>query len=116
MPKHDIDRPNPHEAIPSGEDSPHWTGGKSSWYGPNWHTQRSKCLERDNHECQVCGMDQKEHKEKYNEELHAHHITPRTHYIENGTVNNKCANRLENLITLCRDCHTDWEGIPVIPH
>lgn len=53
---------------------------------------RRKC---DNYTCQECGMTQDECKKKYNRILDVHHV--------DGDDTN---NILENLITLCRSCHT----------
>ncbi len=54
---------------------------------------RNAALERDNHTCQHCGS---------KDDLHVHHIDG------NGTTTSKehRNNVLENLLTLCRGCHT----------
>lgn len=56
--------------------------GRLRWY------QREEILERDNCQCQIC---------KSNYLLEIHHIR---HWSKGGD------NRPENLITLCRSCHT----------
>lgn len=70
-------------------------------YGPNWSKQRRKCLERDGHSCRVCGIEQSD----LERELSVHHITPRRQYDGNWEQND-----LENLITLCPECHGTYEG------
>jgi 5-methylcytosine-specific restriction endonuclease McrA len=61
-----------------------------------WY-QRKKALERDQYECSHCGITQSEHQRKFRHGLHVHHIVPR---CKGGS------NYVENLLTLCRDCHT----------
>lgn len=80
-----------------GLDSPY----SAKEYGPNWSKQRSKCLERDGYTCQVCGLEESE----IDRELSVHHITPRREYDGNWEQN-----QLENLVTLCSQCHGTFEG------
>jgi hypothetical protein len=51
--------------------------------------------------------------EKFNQKLHVHHIKPFLEfgYIQGQNDNDKKANSLKNLITLCQSCHykTEWE-------
>lgn len=80
----------------SGSNSPTWTGGKKSYYGPNWHSQRRATRRRDKYTCQVCGVLEKD----YHQQLSVHHKKPFR------TFNNyKEANRLSNLSSLCENCH-----------
>lgn len=77
--------------------------------GSNWHIQRAKTLERDGYRCQVCnkkiGIKQRDYG--------IHHITPFRDFGDDY-VN---ANRLSNLITLCRRCHAQVEcGNVPCPH
>jgi DEAD/DEAH box helicase domain-containing protein len=63
-------------------------------YGPNWEIQRQRARQRDGYRCQVCGVEESERSH------HVHHKTPFrlfTSYVH--------ANVLENLITLCPECH-----------
>lgn len=84
-----------------GGKNPNWKGGYEPYYGPNWHEQRGKALERDNHICQLCGVPE-------NGRQHdAHHIVP---FREFGLGRYEEANRLENLITLCPSCHMKVEN------
>jgi 5-methylcytosine-specific restriction endonuclease McrA len=76
---------------------------RAGYYGPNWETVRKRAISRDDGKCVDCGMDRDEHKRKTGKDLHVHHITPMrvcATYAE--------ANELENLKTVCRDCHPDY--------
>jgi len=69
-------------------------------YGANWEIQRQRALARDNHTCQVCGAPERERSH------HVHHRAPfRTFasFLE--------ANQLENLVTLCAECHRRVETV-----
>lgn len=97
------------------EKHPRWAGGDME-YGPNWSEQRRKALERDTPEdgdepvCQRCGMTDSTHKAEYGSALYVHHITPRREFVDaTGEYDYEAANRLENLITVCCECHTVWE-------
>lgn len=87
----------------SGANHPNWKGGRVSFRGPNWASQRRKARERDKHTCQACGA-----KHRKNQTLfHVHHIVPFRNfgYIPNQNDNYLQANQLSNLITLCNSCH-----------
>ncbi len=60
-----------------------------SYYGPEWRQQRTSCLQRDGFACQHCAA---------TENLHVHHWEPYRFSFDNS---------LENLVTLCADCHRD---------
>ena len=63
-------------------------------YGPTWIIQRNRARARDAYCCQVCGV------EESGRAHHVHHKTPFrlfASFVE--------ANQLENLITLCPNCH-----------
>lgn len=106
------------KAVPAkrtGEDHPRWKGGHKWYYGRNWPTQRQKRLEKDNYECQACGLAEEESKKKHGRSLDVHHIKPLASFKEGEDIDYELANEIENLITLCRTCHGKWEGIPVMP-
>ena len=87
------------------EEHPRWTdepNGVSS-YGTSWRRQREKALERDGHACIVCGEAGL---------VDVHHIRPFRKY---GKENHEEANRLDNLVCLCRAHHRKWEGVPIRP-
>jgi DEAD/DEAH box helicase domain-containing protein len=68
-------------------------------YGPNWDIQRERARKRDGYRCQVCGAPEQ------GRAHHVHHKTPFrmfTSYIH--------ANVLENLVTLCPECHRRVEA------
>ena len=75
----------------------------SPYYGSSWEAQREKALQRDGHQCAICGSEAT---------LDVHHIQP---FRAFGVENHKEANQLNNLITLCRKHHSRWEGIPLRP-
>ncbi len=77
----------------SGEKNPMWKGGLSKEeYTINWtNTLKLSILERDRYKCRIC----RKHQVELNEKLCVHHID----------YNKKNCNP-ENLITLCRSCHT----------
>ena len=85
----------------SGEDNPMWKGGGVLYYGTKWEEKREMALERDDYTCQGCGC---------NENLHVHHIRPLRTFEDDENPH-----RLNNLVTLCRSCHKQWEGLPVKP-
>jgi len=65
-------------------------------YSDNWKGIRQDALDRDGWECHFCGNDRDS-----GVSLHVHHIEPKS---EGGP------DTLENLITLCRDCHEKLHG------
>lgn len=95
-----------HSENMKGEGNPKWNGGHINYYGPNWSEQRQKARERDGHTCQRCGVD----KSNTDVSISVHHKTPFREFDDHEK-----ANRLENLICLCRSCHGIVESWPVIP-
>lgn len=88
----------------TGEDHHQWAGGFSQSYGEGWIASRREALKRDEHECVNCGITSPQHKEETGQDLHVHHIEPvRTFEMKED------AHELDNLMTLCRDCHLDLE-------
>lgn len=80
----------------SGPNHPNWAGGYDGYYGPSWHSQRRKALERDGYECVICGKGM----EEMDMEPDVHHIKPfRTFDLS------RVANRLGNLACLCKSHH-----------
>lgn len=89
----------------AGEDNPRWCeDSESLYYGANWYEQSRAARDRDGNTCQVCGHS------PGGKNLDVHHIQPLRTFDEPEQ-----ANRLGNLITLCRPCHRKWEGIPLRP-
>lgn len=99
--RHGIEANDP----PSGPDHYAWKENPDSIdYGNNWSTQRKAARDRDDDTCQICG------KETNGRHLDVHHIRPIKSFDSPED-----ANTLDNLITLCRKCHREWEGIPLRP-
>ena len=89
--------------VQSGKNNPAWKGGYKKYYGPNWKEQQRKVRDRDSHICQNCGKNENDLGEK----LSVHHIIPFREFQGNCEL----ANELNNLISVCRKCHTkmEWE-------
>lgn len=87
-----------------GELHHRWKGGREPYYGENWHEQRRKVLRRDEYECQKCGIGDEKHRESRDMGLDVHHIVPLREFETEEE-----ANRLDNLVTLCRNCHNQVE-------
>lgn len=115
MERHGIERRDP-SAGKSGEEHWNWRGGVPEYYGPNWQSQREKCLERDGYACRDCGMSTESCSEVYGKGLDVHHKVPfRTFAPFESRQDYENANKLTNLVTLCAKCHQKWERIPVQP-
>lgn len=86
------------------EASGSFKGGYYPYYGSNWPSQAKSARERDGHTCQICGLHQ------YTPRLDVHHRRPRREFGENY----EAMNALENLVSVCKACHTRLErGQPV---
>ena len=75
-------------------------GGVEPYYGPNWRHQAKLARERDGHACRVCGLHQTTPR------LDVHHLRSRRSF---GREAFEAMNALENLITVCKSCHTSLE-------
>jgi len=80
-----------------GENNPSWRGGISKEPYPFEFDKdlKQQIRRRDNFTCQLCGKSQDEHFKQYREQLSCHHIN----YLKDDL-------RPENLISLCRSCHS----------
>lgn len=87
---------------------PSWQGGshRDGFRGHEWEVISEKARDRAKRCCEHCGMEEAEHLAKYRQRLHVHHDEP-FHQQRNKSA----ANRLSNLVALCRSCHTkaDWK-------
>lgn len=97
------------------ENHPRWKGNweeknKYAYYGPNWEQKREEVIKRDNESCQKCGLKRPVSYEKYESDLEVHHIKPARSFIENGEFKRGQANKKENLVTLCKSCHSKTHG------
>ena len=80
------------------------TDSEYIYYGSDWPAQREEALERDDWQCQRCGLTNAEHLTTYGSNLHVHHIRKFVTFEDAEE-----ANRLENLLTVCRPCHAKVE-------
>lgn len=99
-----------HRKVRSGSDSPTWRGGYEPYYGPNWREKRRQVLIRDQARCQDCGKTDQQSLQQHGASLEIHHQTPFREFRNDDEVNYQAANRLENLITLCKTCHLSRES------
>lgn len=87
---------------------PGWEPGlprRTRYYGRNWNAQRIHAIIRDNYTCQRC------HVILDSPNINVHHKTPFDSFNKDWLS----ANKLDNLISLCRSCHTKVEkGAPII--
>lgn len=87
----------------------------TAYYGVSWDAVRQRVLDRDDHQCQGCGLTNDEHRERddlfpADGGLHVHHKVPAKDFDSHDD-----ANRLDNLVALCSDCHRDAENTGAIP-
>jgi len=102
--------------VPRGKEHPSWNGGNQTHYGANWRTQRKRAIQRDNETCAIpgCSVTREDSYEMHGHDLDVHHITRKEAFRnEDATLDYEAANDLSNLITLCREHHNQYEGIPV---
>lgn len=79
-----------------------WKGGRTKYYGKNWDTERSKCIEQAEYKCEVCGLRREEYKSNVGRDFDVHHIIPIDTFDEPED-----ANFQDNLVACCRSCHHD---------
>ena len=77
----------------SGENSPLWVGGATTYRGKGWLDARKKAVNRDGGYCVDCGK-------FVGESIPVHHIKPFREF-----KSAKKANTLDNLVCLCQSCH-----------
>ncbi len=70
-----------------------------NYYGANWPAQRDAARARDNFRCQFCGLPEGDRAH------HVHHLQPFRTF-----ASFEVANQLENLVTLCPNCHLRAES------
>ena len=76
-------------------------------YGPDWQEQRARTRARDGYRCAECGAP-----ETRTRQHDVHHRIPfrASGYIPGLNRNDQQANRLNNLVLLCRRCHQRLEA------
>jgi len=99
-----------------GENAVGWIDGRFSDpdyftnYNKRFRENRKMALQRDNKNCQSCGLSNQDHVKEYGHGLHVNHIQPLASFDVPGD-----AHDLQNLVSLCIQCHRDWEGVPLKP-
>jgi len=80
-------------------------------YGPNWQAQRRQVRARDGYRCTQCGAPEPQAASRARQH-DVHHLAPfRTFgYVPGFNENYLIANRLENLVLVCRTCHRRLES------
>lgn len=81
------------ETVQSLREQGLWTNDPND-YGPNWAVQRTKARSRDGYRCQMCETPER------GRQHDVHHKRPFRQFDSY-----QAANRLSNLVTLCRSCH-----------
>lgn len=89
----------------NGKDHWHYRGSEPVQYGQKWQRIRVEAIQRDNEQCQDCGLTRDEHYNKYDRDLEVHHLTPIRTFDDTEQ-----ANQLSNLITVCKSCHIKREA------
>jgi DEAD/DEAH box helicase domain-containing protein len=76
-------------------------------YGPDWAAARQAAVARDGHRCRQCNAPEREGRSH-----EVHHLRPFREfgYVPGENRNDRLANALENLITLCAVCHQRAEA------
>jgi 5-methylcytosine-specific restriction endonuclease McrA len=83
-----------------GPKHPQYLHGAGAYHrGPNWQRQKRHAKARDGHRCLRCGTREQDLRAR-GKFLHVHHVVP---YRLCSSW--KSANRLENLRSLCENCH-----------
>jgi 5-methylcytosine-specific restriction endonuclease McrA len=83
------------------EGHPNWTGGYESEYIKGWWSSKQEVLERDKHQCVMCGKS----KEEMGREPDVHHIEPLREFDDLQKAHDP-----NNLVSLCRQCHAGVEN------
>ena len=89
----------PEETIEALREQGLWSNDPNN-YGSNWNAQKKLVRERDKHTCQHCGTP---------EDGRAHDVHHKIPFRAFDSYEE--ANRLENLITLCPNCHRRAESV-----
>jgi len=91
------------QTIESLRSSGSWTNDPND-YGPGWNRLRDAVRLRDGYRCQVCG------RPEAGRQHDVHHKAPfRTFKDAAGLILREKANQMDNLITLCPECHQKAE-------
>jgi 5-methylcytosine-specific restriction endonuclease McrA len=65
----------------------------------------------------TCGFSRKKYIDTFDIDLDVHHVVPLSWFEQRYDPPElyRRANDKENLLTMCRQCHTDWTGIAFRP-
>ena len=85
----------------TGDGHPNWEGGGVGPYGKGWNRVRKRALERDDHECVLCGTTA----EELGRNPDVHHIVPVRAFVETPVLTERDAHTLDNVVSLCPSCH-----------
>ncbi len=88
-----------------GDGHPNWKGGSTPNYGAGWRRAKQRALERDGHECVLCGATAAEI--GHNPDIH--HIVPVRAFLETPVTVERDAHYPANLACLCPSCHRKAE-------
>jgi DEAD/DEAH box helicase domain-containing protein len=92
------------ETVASLSEAGLWTNTPND-YGPGWAQIRERVRARDGYKCQMCGRPES------NRQHDVHHKLPfRMFRDESGKILRDRANQLDNLVTLCPECHKKAES------
>jgi len=75
--------------------------GHPKYRGGNWEVQAARARARDGYRCRICGATE----EALGRQLDVHHLVPVRLFASAAE-----ANRLDNLIAVCRSCHRRLEA------
>lgn len=89
----------------TGDGHPNWAGGTDANYGRGWRRVRQLALERDGHRCVICGTT----KQELGRNPDVHHLVPVRAFVEHPVTTERDAHHLENVVSLCLDCHRKAE-------
>lgn len=95
-----------------GENHPRYSGGHVRYGAGFTEATKERVRDRDGRRCQACGCTEQTHLEKYDCRLPVHHIQ-KARSLQDAPA--EVRNGEDNLVTLCRECHKKWEGIPLRP-
>lgn len=84
-----------------GDGHPNWRGDIEANYGRGWNRVRRLALERDGHQCVLCGAT----KSELGRNPDVHHLVPVRAFVEHPVTTERDAHYLENVVSLCADCH-----------
>lgn len=85
----------------TGEGHPNWEGGSVGPYGTGWNAVREAALERDGHECVLCGTTA----EELGRNPDVHHVVPVRAFVATPVLTERDAHTLDNVVSLCPSCH-----------